>query len=103
MQHKAEEPRGAGEEVASLSKLPTSGPYEEKPTPPQIDSPPEEPSQSLTLHGMRLWLLLAVLYLSIYLLALELTMLSTVIPTLTDEFHTVADISWYESAYVLPL
>ncbi|EGX88299.1 MFS transporter, putative [Cordyceps militaris CM01] len=66
---------------------------------------PEEqaPAASLTLHGARLWLILAVLCLSIYLLALELTMLSTVVPTLTDEFGTVADISWYEAAYVLPL
>ena len=37
--------------------------------------------------------------LGIYLVALELTMLSTVIPTLTNEFGTLNDVSWYESAY----
>ncbi|EJP69096.1 MFS transporter, putative [Beauveria bassiana ARSEF 2860] len=56
-----------------------------------------------TLHGARLWTLVAGLYLGLYLLALELTMLATVIPTLTDEFHTVSDISWYEAAYVVTL
>jgi hypothetical protein len=59
--------------------------------------------QDLILHGPRLWLLLGGLYLGIYLLALESTMLSTVIPTLTNEFRTIADISWYETAYVLPV
>lgn len=62
-----------------------------------------ESVSSLTLYGTQLWILLGVLYLSVYLLALELTMLSTVVPTLTNEFGAVADISWYESAYVLPL
>lgn len=98
------------EELRSNEKRPSainlsdnSGLDAKRPTTPQTDSPANEPEQSLLLHGLRLWLLLAVMYLSIYLLALELTMLSTVIPTLTDEFGTVADISWYESAYVLPL
>lgn len=63
----------------------------------------EEARHELILHGPKLWMLLAVLYMGIYLLSLELTMLSTVIPTLTNEFGTVADISWYEAAYVLPL
>ena len=74
-------------------------PQEKQPTETQA----EEPGQPLALHGVQLWLLLAVLYMSVYLLALELTMLSTIIPTLTNEFHTVADISWYEAAYVLPM
>ncbi|KAM7223550.1 Major facilitator superfamily domain containing protein [Rhypophila decipiens] len=55
------------------------------------------------LHGPKLWLVIAALYLGIYLVALELTMLSTVIPTLTNEFGTLNDVSWYESAYVLAL
>ncbi|KAM3523496.1 hypothetical protein MY4038_008159 [Beauveria bassiana] len=59
--------------------------------------------EQLTLHGARLWTLVAGLYLGLYLLALELTMLATVIPTLTDEFRTVSDISWYEAAYVVTL
>jgi len=56
-----------------------------------------------TLHGLKLWLVIAGLYLGIYLVALELTMLSTVIPTLTNEFGTITDISWYETAYVVAL
>ncbi|ETS78443.1 hypothetical protein PFICI_10505 [Pestalotiopsis fici W106-1] len=57
----------------------------------------------VALHVLRLWSVIAALYLGIYLVALELTMLSTVLPTLTNEFGTLNDISWYESAYVLAL
>lgn len=69
----------------------------------QTETQGVETQNQLVLHGPKLWLLLAVLYMGIYLLSLELTMLATVIPTLTNEFGTVADISWYEAAYVLPL
>ncbi|KAJ6781134.1 hypothetical protein PWT90_04853 [Aphanocladium album] len=67
------------------------------------DQAVEELTVDTTLHGPRLWGLVAVLYLGLYLLALELTMLATVLPTLTNEFHTVSDISWYETAYVVTL
>jgi hypothetical protein len=68
------------------------------------DAPTFPPSPGATvLHGLRLWLVIAGLYLGIYLLALELTMLSTILPTLTNEFGTLNDVSWYESAYVLAL
>lgn len=50
---------------------------------------------------MRLVLLIAGLYLGVYLVALDLMMLSVIVPTLTDAFATVADVSWYESAYVV--
>lgn len=53
------------------------------------------------IHGLRFALLIAGLYLGIYLVALDLTMLSIMIPTLTNSFHTVASVSWYESAYVV--
>lgn len=100
LSQEAQEKPGAGH--ASTHALP--GLDAEKPSPGENVTTLENVlTSSLTLHGAQLWLLLAVLYLSVYLLALELTMLSTVVPTLTDEFGTVADISWYESAYVLPL
>lgn len=67
------------------------------------DQQDTQSQEQLTLHGPQLWTLVAGLYLGLYLLALELTMLATVIPTLTSEFHTVSDISWYEAAYVVTL
>lgn len=98
MNEKGQGTVGAGEDVMSLTPSPKAT-QEKQP----IETPVEDASQQLLLHGVQLWLLLAALYMSVYLLALELTMLSTIIPTLTNEFHTVADISWYEAAYVLPM
>lgn len=98
MNEKDERVLVADEDATSLALSPNA-PQEKQHT----RAPSEEPSQPLVLHGVQLWLLLAVLYMSVYLLALELTMLSTIIPTLTNEFNTVADISWYEAAYVLPM
>ncbi|KAF3020107.1 hypothetical protein E8E14_005486 [Neopestalotiopsis sp. 37M] len=61
-----------------------------------------QPEQS-HVHGLKLVLLITILYLGIYLVALELTMLSTLVPIMTDQFGNVTNISWYSSAYVLSL
>ncbi|KAK3308330.1 uncharacterized protein B0T15DRAFT_372189, partial [Chaetomium strumarium] len=36
-----------------------------------------------------------------FLISLDTTIVSTAIPRITDEFHTVADIGWYGSAFFL--
>ena len=41
------------------------------------------------------------LYLSIFLVALDRTILSTAIPRITDEFNSLGDIGWYGSGYLL--
>jgi MFS family permease len=74
------------------------------PLPPLPSTSPTEPFPPTTaLRGVKIWIVVAGLYLGIYLVAIELTMLSTLIPTLTDEFASLNDVSWYESAYVLAL
>lgn len=40
-------------------------------------------------------------FLAMFLVALDRTILSTAIPTITDEFHSLGDIGWYGSAYML--
>ena len=44
------------------------------------------------LHGPKLWLVIAALYLGVYLMALEPSMLATVLPTLTNKFGTLNDV-----------
>ncbi|KAF4555823.1 Efflux pump aflT-like protein [Elsinoe fawcettii] len=41
------------------------------------------------------------LYCSIFLVALDRTILGTAIPRMTDEFHSFQDIGWYQSAYMV--
>ncbi|KAK3378346.1 major facilitator superfamily domain-containing protein [Podospora didyma] len=53
------------------------------------------------LHGIRLWLVIGGMLLGVYLVGLDMTMMSTIDPTLTDYFGTIVDVSWYEASYVL--
>ncbi|KAL3461156.1 major facilitator superfamily domain-containing protein [Aspergillus heterothallicus] len=58
-------------------------------------------SSSPPPRGFRLWTLVGGLMLGVYLVGLDMTMLATVTPALTDYFQTVTDVSWYETAYVV--
>lgn len=49
----------------------------------------------------KFWLTLVANFLAMFLVALDRTILSTAIPTITDEFHSLGDIGWYGSAYML--
>ncbi|RMZ83865.1 hypothetical protein DV737_g1486, partial [Chaetothyriales sp. CBS 132003] len=53
--------------------------------------------------GFRLFVIVAALFTSMFLLALDLTILATAIPKITDEFHRLDHISWYASAFFLTL
>ncbi|KAJ7454683.1 putative efflux pump antibiotic resistance protein [Mycena latifolia] len=52
-------------------------------------------------HGMKLGLLTLALCLSVFLLALDNTIISTAIPKITDQFNSLDDVGWYGSAYLL--
>ena len=49
--------------------------------------------------GARFILLTIGLILSIFLAALDASIISTAIPSITDHFGTVKDVGWYGSAY----
>ncbi|KAK3327477.1 putative MFS aflatoxin efflux pump [Cercophora scortea] len=51
--------------------------------------------------GVRLALLMVSVFSSMFLVALDRLIISTAIPQITDEFHSVTDIGWYGSAYLL--
>lgn len=46
-------------------------------------------------------MILACLYTSMFLVALDRTILATAIPRITDDFQSIDDIGWYISAYLL--
>ncbi|KAK9311855.1 major facilitator superfamily domain-containing protein [Lipomyces starkeyi] len=48
--------------------------------------------------GPRLIFIVLALVLSIFLVCLDLTIVATAIPKITDEFHGLEDVSWYSSA-----
>ncbi|WKT53554.1 Major facilitator superfamily [Fusarium oxysporum f. sp. vasinfectum] len=51
--------------------------------------------------GPRLAIVVLALVLSIFLVSLDMTIIATAIPKITDDFHTVDDVSWYGSAFFM--
>ncbi|KAK5659189.1 hypothetical protein OQA88_1279 [Cercophora sp. LCS_1] len=51
--------------------------------------------------GMKLGLINLALCLSVFLMALDNSIIATAIPKITDEFQSLPDVGWYGSAYLL--
>ncbi|KAJ5175820.1 uncharacterized protein N7482_001697 [Penicillium canariense] len=58
-------------------------------------------SEEKPLVGPNLALLMAALISSMFLVALDRTIIATAVPKISDHFHAIDDISWYASAYLL--
>ncbi|KAI6779247.1 uncharacterized protein J7T54_007774 [Emericellopsis cladophorae] len=65
-------------------------------------APQETPSAPAPLQPKaRVILLIASVFVSVFLIALDRTIISTATPAITDEFHSLPDVGWYNSAYTL--
>ncbi|UPK91906.1 hypothetical protein LCI18_002841 [Fusarium solani-melongenae] len=67
--------------------------------------PKHEPETSANdqafISGGKLALILAALYATMFLVALDRTIIGTAVPRISTEFHALDDISWYASAYLI--
>ncbi|KAJ5387542.1 hypothetical protein N7509_010083 [Penicillium cosmopolitanum] len=52
-------------------------------------------------HGLKLLIIVVALGMSIFLVALDMTIVATAIPKITDKFHSLDDASWYGSAFLM--
>lgn len=68
---------------------------DEKPS--QDSNTPEYPSNKKRA------VIMAAAYLAIFLVTLDQNIISTAIPRITDEFHSIDDIGWYGTAYLLTM
>ncbi|KEY70991.1 hypothetical protein S7711_00828 [Stachybotrys chartarum IBT 7711] len=50
---------------------------------------------------LKFWLIIISTFASLFLVALDRTILATAIPSITDEYGSLGDIGWYGSAYML--
>ncbi|KAK7413894.1 hypothetical protein QQX98_007235 [Neonectria punicea] len=64
-----------------------------------LDTLPNEDQTFPT--GLKLGLILAALYVTMFLVALDRTIIGTAVPRISSEFHALDDISWYASAYLI--
>ncbi|KAI0817596.1 MFS general substrate transporter [Xylaria sp. FL0064] len=77
---------------ASLPPAQPSGPMH----PPEDDS-----EQRFQPKSFRFWSVIISIFLALFIVALDRTILGTATPSITQEFHSLGDIGWYGSAYQL--
>ncbi|KAM0802567.1 major facilitator superfamily domain-containing protein [Usnea florida] len=63
-----------------------------------LDKPSDEPEYP---SGAKLGIIVASLCLSVFLMALDNTIIATAIPKITDHFKALDDVGWYAAAYLL--
>ncbi|KIV78208.1 hypothetical protein PV11_09949 [Exophiala sideris] len=63
--------------------------------------PSAEDQEAEYPHGLKLGLITLALCLSVFLVALDNTIIATAIPKITDHFNSLGDVGWYGSAYLL--
>ncbi|KAK2735768.1 efflux pump antibiotic resistance [Colletotrichum kahawae] len=62
---------------------------------------PQEPANAEYPSGVALGLIVFALVLSIFLIALDMTIVATAIPKITDEFKGLDQVSWYGAAFFM--
>uniref|UniRef100_L2GEP0 Efflux pump antibiotic resistance n=1 Tax=Colletotrichum fructicola (strain Nara gc5) TaxID=1213859 RepID=L2GEP0_COLFN len=62
---------------------------------------PQEPANAEYPSGFALGLIVFALVLSIFLIALDMTIVATAIPKITDEFKGLDQVSWYGAAFFM--
>lgn len=62
---------------------------------------PGAPNDLYQPKSLKFWLILVSNFLAMFLVALDRTIVATAIPQITDDFHSLGDIGWYGSAYML--
>ncbi|KAI4721944.1 MFS general substrate transporter [Aureobasidium sp. EXF-10727] len=63
----------------------------------QEDHEKTYPSKKIVLPAM------AAIYLAVFLIALDRTIIGTAVPAISNQFGSFGDIAWYESGFLLPL
>ncbi|CAG8972940.1 hypothetical protein HYALB_00001360 [Hymenoscyphus albidus] len=67
-----------------------------------VTTPPGSKEEAVVYPTFKkLILIMTALYLCMFLVALDRTIIGTAIPKITDDFHSVDDIGWYASAYLI--
>ena len=69
----------------------------------QEEPVPDDANADDLPSGARLVFIILALVLSIFLVSLDLTIVATAIPKITDQFHGLEDVSWYSSAFFMTI
>ncbi|KAF7546525.1 hypothetical protein G7Z17_g8368 [Cylindrodendrum hubeiense] len=67
----------------------------------EVESQPVPPPTPTYPTGFSFGITLFALFISLFCVALDSTIISTAIPRITDHFHALQDVGWYGSSYLL--
>ncbi|KAI8632126.1 MFS general substrate transporter [Xylariaceae sp. FL1651] len=75
------------------------------PAPAQVSGPARPPDngaeERFQPKSFKFWSIIISIFLALFLVALDRTIIGTATPQITQEFHSLGDIGWYGSAYQL--
>ena len=60
-------------------------------------------AESQHAEGLRLVVILLSLFLGTFLVAIDTTIVSVAIPEISTDFHSLGDVGWYGSAYLISI
>ncbi|PTD08261.1 Efflux pump afoB [Fusarium culmorum] len=90
-------------DTATLQSI-TDSPGESRPIEAlQIEEPSNEEENIAFPTGPKLWSTMASMSIALFLSGLDITIVAVAVPSITDEFQTIADIGWYSAAYGMSL
>ncbi|KAI8309033.1 Rubrofusarin-specific efflux pump aurT [Colletotrichum sp. SAR11_240] len=79
----------------------SSFPDEKTATEPPSEATEEGNDESQYPQGLKLAVIILSNMIAMFLVALDRTIITTAIPRITDDFHSLNDVSWYASAYLI--
>ncbi|ROW15687.1 hypothetical protein VPNG_02154 [Cytospora leucostoma] len=99
------EARESGKIDGPHSMMPSSRPGQPAETFEVVTSPSDgtitAEDETVYPTGIRFWLIILCNALALVFIGLDTSILATALPSITDEFRTVADVGWYSSAFRL--
>jgi MFS family permease len=69
----------------------------------KLPTAPEDEEDEYPQGWKKIAVIMLGLYLSMFIVALDRTILGTAIPKITDDFHSINDVGWYASSYLLTM
>lgn len=100
-----EKPAGSALDSSTLENRSTTHDLQDKEIA-KVDSEEQPPAAEAPIEYPKSFELVAVfiaLILSIFLVSLDLTIVATAIPRITDDFHSLDQVAWYAAAFFLTL
>ncbi|KAI1616419.1 putative aflatoxin efflux pump [Exophiala viscosa] len=87
--------------MSPTDSIPSAHEAANKPQLPSEDEEYADAENNFKPKSLKFWLVIIGMYISIFLVALDRMIIATAIPSITNEFHSIEDIGWYGSAYMM--